>query len=343
MFAIPTVVLRDGQPQLLDGLLVKLPAELQTPNQLAWYAFHAKAGWSVCPQGFYVYVKTNEQGEKFIFPGLLIEGEPRSKKWRAYKQPLFMTKAQVVDFVTSSFGSDERTKKERDQEIGALIHDLRALSGNIYHNAEDAKVACEQVGYPYAINRIENVLASQGMLSLRIDLLGFTSGNAADDSTVEMVSVYKKVDKVVRCFRPNARDRGMGISLQGKSLAQTRGPNNFELIPYALIDNAMKYAPNNSTIVASIEDGEKDITVSVNSLGPFLEASEYSRIFESGYRGIHAINSKQAGTGIGLYTAKKFLQQFNGNIWVEQDSAVHEMKLIPYFMTKFTLRVPKAG
>lgn len=340
MYALPIVHLVSGQPVLIDGLLFSLPAELQTKSQLSWYAFQSKNGWNYCPQGFAVYVNTDTSGKKYILPGLLLSGEPRPKKWRMYSQPIYLSRDAVVEFAKTMFQETDRAQKEKDQEVRALIHDLRVLSANIYHNAEDAKAACEQTGYQYAVNRIETVLASQGMLSLRIDMLSVATDGLAVESP-ELIPVYRRVDKIVRCFRPSAKDRGMNLSLQGRSISLTRGPNNFELIPYAVIDNAMKYAPNNSTIVVLVEDVADDISVSVSSLGPFIEPSERSRIFEIGYRGVHAIKSKQAGTGIGLATARKLLNQFSGKISVEQDAAVQEDSGNSYFMTKFTIRVPK--
>lgn len=340
MYALPIVILVAGQPTLLDGVLVKLPAELQTTYQLNWYVFQSKKGWNQCPQGFAVYVETDFSGQKYIMPGLLLEGEPRPKKWKIYSNPIFLSRKKVEEFAKSIIQESDRAQREKDQEVRALIHDLRALSANIYHNAESAKVACEGTGYQYAVNRIETVLASQGMLSLRIDMLSLATDGFPIGSS-ELVPVYKKVDKIVRCFRPNARDRGINLSLQGKSLSQTKGPNNFELIPYAIIDNAMKYAPNNSTIVVLVEETTEEITVIVSSFGPFIEPSERTSIFEVGYRGIHAIKSKQTGTGIGLATAKKLLSHFNGKISVDQDAAVHDIGAASYFMTKFTIQVPK--
>lgn len=334
------IVLASGQPVLLDGSLVNLPAELQTKSQLDWYAFQAKKGWSRCPQGFAVYVDADAADRKYVLPGLLIEGEPRPKKWRMYSRPIFLSREAVVEFTRSMFQEVDRVQREKDQEVRALIHDLRALSANIYHNAVDAKSACEATGYNYAVNRIETVLASQGMLSLRIDMLSVANDGLSVEA-VELISVYRKVDKIVRCFRPSAKDRGINLSLQGKSLSQTAGPNNFELIPYAVIDNALKYAPNNSTIVVFVEDDAKEIAVTVSSLGPFIEPTERTKIFEIGYRGVHAIKSKQTGTGIGLATARKLLSQFNGSILVDQDAAVHEEEGHSYFMTKFVIRVPK--
>lgn len=340
MFALPVVTLIAGQPALMDGILVRLPSELQTSYQLNWYAFEARPGWSKCPQGFAVYVEIDAFGQKYVLPGLLLKDEPRPKNWKIHPQPVIFTRDQIKQFTRSMFEASERAQRQKDDEVRALIHDLRALSGNIYHSTQDAKDACERAGYPYAVNRIETVLASQGMLSLRIDMLSYATDPLGFGS-LESVPVFRKVDKIVRCFRPSAKDRGINFVLSGRSVAQTRGPNNFELIPYAIIDNAVKYTPNHSTIGVTVDERNDDIFVEINSLGPFLAPSERTKIFESGYRGIHAIKSKQTGTGIGLATANKLVSQFNGKILVEQDAAAQEVGAASYFMTKFTIRVPR--
>ena len=230
-------------------------------------------------------------------------------------------------------------RKAKDRELRTLIHDLRALSTTIYHSAENAKQACEATGYVYAQNRIETVLAGQGMLSLRIDMLSFSIDEFIGAAS-ETVPVYRRVDKVVRCFRPTAKDRGINLSLQGPSIKKIWGPNNFELIPYAILDNALKYSPDNASIDVIVEDKSSSVSVTISSLGPFIEPSERSKIFMPGYRGAHAIKSKQTGTGIGLGTAKLLSAQFKGSISVEQESESVERGGFAYFLTRFAIEAP---
>ncbi len=86
----------------------------------------------------------------------------------------------------------------------------------------------------------------------------------------------------MRCFRPKARAKGIWLELKGPSRGVTFGPSLFELVPYAIVDNAIKYAPASSRVEISVIDGVTDVRVRVSSLGPYIEPHEQKKIFERG-------------------------------------------------------------
>lgn len=65
-----------------------------------------------------------------------------------------------------------------------------------------------------------------------------------------------------------------------------------------LVDNAVKYAPNNSQVHIFLEFKEEVITIRVQDEGPGVPPHELPRVFDKYYRGEHG--KKQAGTGVGL-------------------------------------------
>ncbi|MEY9401759.1 hypothetical protein ABIF66_002927 [Bradyrhizobium japonicum] len=113
---------------------------------------------------------------------------------------------------------------------------------------------------------------------------------------------------MVRCFRPKANAKGINLELRGPSRSLTYGPSPFDLVPYAIIDNAIKYAPANSSVDICVIDGVTDTRVKVRSLGPSIEPHEQRKIFEKGYRGKYAQRTPQP-SGLGLAAAKDLLDE----------------------------------
>lgn len=332
----------DGRATQESGALILLPAELSTIAQLAYYA-KAPLGWSRCPQGYYVFGQSWSVGKKLVVPGLVLVAEASPKK-KFYFPPLKFDKAQIEALVSTYLleqaaveKSIGEARRETEAELGTLIHDLRALSGNIYHAGLEAKTDLERANYSECATRIENVLAIQTLLSLRIDSLDFASNPTL--LTAADIPVFRRVDKIVRIFRATGNAKRLNIAMGGASFGLIRGPNVFELVPFAILDNAIKYSPAGQTITVSFEETARNIAVVFQSIGPKIEDDEIERIFDKKFRGVNAASS--VGTGIGLSNAKTLVEHFGGEIRVRQTTEKFSINMIPYLETEFTIRFPR--
>ena len=85
-----------------------------------------------------------------------------------------------------------------------------------------------------------------------------------------------------------------------------------------LLSNAMKYSPEGSpiTVRASV-DHEKVITT-VEDQGPGIPAGDRERIFEKFTRLGDHLTRPQQGVGLGLYIARRSLDEMGGEIWCDE-------------------------
>ena len=241
----------------------------------------------------------------------------------------------------SLIGEERLIEDKKNAELSLLIHDLRGFSSAIYNAAEEAKTYLSNDDRQTAAKRLESVIATQILLSIRIDLLDFAANQIALDA-VDIIPVYRKVDKVVRCFRPKARAKGVSIQIDGHSTKRTVGPAIFELIVYSIIENAIKYSPTGHNVKVIIRDLPREITVNIVSTGPKISRSERHKIFEKGFRARQAELTSQVGTGLGLHSAKVLLEDnFGGSITVHQDGEGTLMNGLLYFRTEFEIVVPE--
>lgn len=96
-----------------------------------------------------------------------------------------------------------------------------------------------------------------------------------------------------------------------------------------LVDNAVKFSPEDGEIKISIKESEDVIMVRIKNKGPKLSADEIRRIFDKFYQGDTSHASE--GTGIGLSIARRIIQLHKGKILVA--SSQEE--------TVFSVEVPK--
>jgi len=83
-----------------------------------------------------------------------------------------------------------------------------------------------------------------------------------------------------------------------------------------LINNAVKYSPENKTIIVSTETQDTSAIVSVTDYGVGMSEQEQKLVFERFYR-VNGNNVLTTGLGMGLYIASEIIKEHKGEIKVK--------------------------
>jgi signal transduction histidine kinase len=86
-----------------------------------------------------------------------------------------------------------------------------------------------------------------------------------------------------------------------------------------LIENAIKYSPDNSKITISIkfETESNNIELSFHDQGIGIKKEDQIKIFNKFFRAPNAIEKATIGSGLGLFITKNIVEKHNGKIWFE--------------------------
>ncbi|MBI1855218.1 MAG: GHKL domain-containing protein [Chloroflexi bacterium] len=84
-----------------------------------------------------------------------------------------------------------------------------------------------------------------------------------------------------------------------------------------IIDNALRYTPENGQIALSARRVEDMIELRVQDSGPGVAPDELDRIFERFYRIETSRTRNTGGSGLGFAIAKSLVEKHNGRIWAE--------------------------
>jgi signal transduction histidine kinase len=87
-----------------------------------------------------------------------------------------------------------------------------------------------------------------------------------------------------------------------------------------LVTNALKYSPEESTILISISQLNSETTIQVHNDGQPIPTQQQKRIFEPYYRAPNARSSGEKGWGLGLAICKEIVERHQGRIWVESSN-----------------------
>ncbi len=98
-----------------------------------------------------------------------------------------------------------------------------------------------------------------------------------------------------------------------------------------LIDNAIKYSPENTTLKIETREVEDQVEITIQDQGIGISDSDMQNLFSRFYRVKNDTTIKVKGTGLGLYLSRYFIEAHRGSIAVQSEPSVG---------TRFIIRLP---
>jgi signal transduction histidine kinase len=120
-------------------------------------------------------------------------------------------------------------------------------------------------------------------------------------------------DYAVRYPRKFEQDIDPGIRVTGDKVMLHMAINN-------LLENAVKYTPENKPITIALAVKDSYATLAVKDEGAGIPESEKKKIFNKFYRVGNEESRKAKGTGLGLYLTNKIVLQHKGRIAVKNNT-----------------------
>jgi two-component system, OmpR family, sensor histidine kinase KdpD len=124
------------------------------------------------------------------------------------------------------------------------------------------------------------------------------------------------------------------IRIEKQPLEVLSDPEMLGLAIIQLLDNAFCYSPPDAHITVTAGFEARSAVVRVANPGPPIPTQEQTRIFDRFYRG--SAGRETAGTGLGLYVARKIVLAHGGSLDLDNDHG-HGRQ------TVFCIRLPLAG
>lgn len=185
------------------------------------------------------------------------------------------------------------------QALDSTLHEVRRLSGEISTYAEELSksLASAPVDSKTKSNA-DTVFYLSGMISSR---LAFTDLELNPTAVVRQQTVrsgiYKKFDKASHILQRRASIKSISVRFMGNSRREIETLPAFELVPFVLLENAIKYSPANQQVLVKFDEQPgQPLYVTIDSLGPIVFPSEIDAIFERGVRGQEVKKMAKQGT-----------------------------------------------
>jgi two-component system, OmpR family, phosphate regulon sensor histidine kinase PhoR len=257
-----------------------------------------------------------EHLEEFILP--LNGGKTVQTHWVPLME---MEKLLGVVAVFHDISDLKRLEKIRRDFVANVSHELRTPVTVIKGYAETLLDGVLSTDPDRAAVFLEKIHCHAGRLATLIcDLLTLSElESGVHPPEAAPVAIGAVVDHVCALLEERALSKKISIVQPTgydtmKALADR---DKLEQVLVNLLDNAIKYTPENGSIVISALESEGMVTIAVSDTGIGIPEKDLPRIFERFYRVDPARSREQGGTGLGLAIVKHIVQLYGGSISVE--------------------------
>lgn len=168
---------------------------------------------------------------------------------------------------------------------------------------------------------LANLDRMQHLVDDLLDLARIESGGWTPDlQTVELSAVVRRV---WRRLEPRADSRSISLHVDVRSSGDQvlADPEALEQITGNLLDNAIRYSPDEGTVTVTIRDDPDGdaVRIEVIDAGPGIPSEHVDRVFERFYR-VDAGRSRAAGgTGLGLSIVKHLVGAHGGTVGIDSE------------------------
>jgi two-component system sensor histidine kinase KdpD len=212
-----------------------------------------------------------------------------------------------------------RTDELRTALLNAVSHDLRTPLSSIIASA--GSLLQQDVQWTEAERReFTRAIVEEA------DRLNRLVGNLLDLSRIEAGSIRPEkgwydlgalVDEVAGRLRRISAAHSLVLDVP-----EHLPPVHFDYVEIDqvisnLIENAVKYTPDGSTIRVSVRAAGDQVEIEVTDSGPGIAEDSLGEIFLPFYRATSGQAARPQGSGLGLAVARGLVEAHGGRIWVE--------------------------
>jgi signal transduction histidine kinase len=153
-----------------------------------------------------------------------------------------------------------------------------------------------------------------------LDIEKFSAGQMRFD--LANVALGDIVRQAVESNEGYARKHHVSIALAAvdPAVRVVVDPDRFIQVLTNLLSNAVKYSPAAGTVRVAAERTGDAVRISVRDTGPGIPENFRARIFERFSQADASATREKGGTGLGLYIARRFIEQMQGRIGFDSEA-----------------------
>lgn len=234
----------------------------------------------------------------------------------------------MLDRLERAFDVQQRFTADASHELRSPLSRLRSEIEITLRRPRDAQEYVDTLRS--CLDEVERMtlLVEELLMLARLDA-------GQEPVPVEAVSLDALARDVAGRLRALAAERGVEIVLDAPApVAALIAARAAGLVLSNLVGNAIKFAPDDTTITIRLASDSGEAVLSVTDRGPGIDHADLPHLFDRFYRGAAARAAHPEGAGLGLALAQAIVHAYRGRL----DAAN-----APTGGAVFTVRLPRTG
>jgi two-component system heavy metal sensor histidine kinase CusS len=233
-----------------------------------------------------------------------------SANWPRELQPMATAFDEMLKRLDDSF-------TRLSQFSADLAHELRTPIANMLGEAQVA-LSRDRSSVEYR-ETIESTIGECERLSGIVDNLLFVARADAEREPVarKRFDARAAVEKIAAFYETIAEDRHVAINCRGQGEISA-DPALFERAVGNLVDNALRFTPENGSIQIALAEHATDFEVAVSDNGSGISQEHLPRVFDRFYRAESSRGSD--GAGLGLALVKSIVDLHGGTARIQSEA-----------------------
>jgi len=221
--------------------------------------------------------------------------------------PLMQELNLLLERVRQAFASQQ-------QFVGDAAHELRTPLAALQLQLQSLRRAADDATREQAIGRLgEGVARATRLIEQLLSMARHDGG--APHLQLAPTDLVQAVREAVSQALPQANAKRIDIALEGPDTTMVDGQADaLVLLARNLLDNAIKYTPEEGSVHIAIVDTENSVSLIVDDTGPGIRPGERERVFDRFYRGADAGAS---GSGLGLALVRTLAGRHDATVMLE--------------------------
>ncbi|MDP6957970.1 MAG: hybrid sensor histidine kinase/response regulator [Planctomycetota bacterium] len=217
----------------------------------------------------------------------------------------------------------EQSSRVKDEFLASVSHELRTPLNAIMGLSEALQ---EEVYGPLtekqtsSLKTIEN--SGRRLLNQINDVIDLSRiGTRKIHLERQDINIEQSCKQAINYVQSAVKAKNQSVTFQGDGLFETVyvDPKRFRQILHNLLDNAIKFGPEEASIEvrATTLQEEAMVAISISNDGSFIPPEKREHLFTPFVQLDSGLNRKHEGTGLGLVLVDRFTQMHGGRVQVE--------------------------
>ncbi|MBK9226025.1 MAG: ATP-binding protein [Ignavibacteria bacterium] len=210
----------------------------------------------------------------------------------------------------------------RNEFMGNVAHELRTPIFAIQLSIEtllDGAINDEEVNEDFLSRALNQ---TKRLKELVDDLISISKFETGVKMSMRYFPIAKAVEETVGELSNLASNKNVHLEFANgyaEDLTAFGDEKRLRQVIINLVDNAIKYTPQEGRVIVSLDVKEKEVSVIVKDDGIGIPKKDLPRIFERFYRVDKARSRDIGGSGLGLSIVKHILEAHSSHIKVESE------------------------